>query len=616
MLGVLALTAPAAPSSKAPGFSKEPMAAGYQLALAPLAVYDRLSDLKMGSVPALPADERKLLSAVWERKTRRPGPAEKEDDGLLVDAMLFASGIEGAEPREKYRERFDELVVGARQAVKGARPDRERGERLMRFLHKGVMSKGYAAEQSSFAAVFDTGKFNCVSATALYYLVGSRLGLKLRPLSIPGGFFPGHAALDLVEGDKRIQVEPTNPAGFDWKAKGGREGAREVDGFGVAALIYSNRGVALAGAKVPRPLEAARCYLAALALDPASRTAANNLLAIFVNWGPRLTDERKFEDAVRALAFGLSVAPRSGSLHNNHHLAWASYIDATLAAGQDQDALKVIERAAKAVPEDKDFQSPSRWFVRLGEKRSQDKGWEAGLVVVGRGLKVLPAAEGKKLLAWRSGLFRRWSQSLLSKKDVHGSLKVLARAYALGPKDREVAGGIAYHAQEALRTLEEGGGRPAAIEHYEALRKQFVAVKSVPAVGSAYAAGAVRKLTDARKYQEALKAAVGYGPLVAGPPQRAELAAIVYDGWARQLRREKKWKAALEKYAEGLKAFPRQPRLASNAIALIDDWAETAIKVKDWAEAVRVYDVGLADFPGNSHLKHNRHYCEQMKRKR
>ena len=47
-----------------------------------------------------------------------------------------------------------------------------------------------------------------------------------------------------------------------------RKDGHEVDAVGIAAMIYSNRGVALAGEKPSKRLEAARCCLAALALDP------------------------------------------------------------------------------------------------------------------------------------------------------------------------------------------------------------------------------------------------------------------------------------------------------------------------------------------------------------
>jgi tetratricopeptide (TPR) repeat protein len=581
----------------------------------------------MGEVPRLSDDERKLLAGVSERKAKDPASALKLDEKTLLESFLFASGVEDAGARGKYRTRFDQLLAEARPAVQGARNNRERGEKLMTFLHDGMMKKGYEANQTSFTGVFDTGQFNCVSATAMYYLVGTRLGLELRAISIPGsGFLPGHASLDMIEGGQRIQVEPTNRDGFDWGMKVKRPGvivlglipdrknSHEVDAAGIAAMIYSNRGVALANAKPPRQLEAARCYLAALALDPADGTACNNLTGIFVNWGPKLSQESQHEDAVRVLGFGRSLAPKLDSLRNNQRIAWAAFIDAELAAGKDTEALAVVRRAARAVPDDRDFQSGHHWFSRHGEKRIPDKGWEAGLAVVERGLKVLPKEEMPKLLAWRSSVFRRWSQSLLEKNDAGGSLKVLARAYALDPADREIIAGIAYHTQEALPLLERGPGLPAMTEHYAALVKAFPKVKNVAEVGRSHVERAVKELADKQQFREAIAAVEKYRALLPEPKQREEVLAGAYEHWARHLADRKEWKAALDKCAEGFKATnPQQEALAARAVITVNKWAAPAIDAKQWDEAIRIYKIGLEYRPGDRDLQHNLDVCQKRK---
>ncbi|QEL18568.1 hypothetical protein [Limnoglobus roseus] len=357
----------------------------YELDAPPLTIFDRLEGLKLGDVPRLPDDERKLLLAAWGRKEQPP--AEVEAD-VIFDAMLFASGVEEAEPRRKYRERFDALLADAKAAVKDAKTDRDRGEGVMNLLHATVMKKGYEGTQTSLAAVFDTGTYNCVSASAMYYLVASRVGLKLQGISIPGSEYqPGHASLDLIDGPDRVQIEPTNPDRFDWAAKLKRPGVQvigvvpdrekghAVDALGIAAMIYSNRGVALAQEKPARRLAAARCYLAALALDPTDGTASKNLLSVFVNWGPDLMADKKYEDAVRALAFGLSFAPKAKALQNNHHVAWEKYLDAAVDAGDDPAAVALIARAAKAVPTEKDFRNSAHWFIRAGQRHAQAKDW-------------------------------------------------------------------------------------------------------------------------------------------------------------------------------------------------------------------------------------------------
>ena len=255
------------------GQAKDTQPTKYAFTQPPLAIFGKVAELKLGEAPTLSDAERQLLEKVTRLRSEKPAAKELADEGLILEAMLFASGCEDAAAHAKYRAQYEKLVAAAKDATKDAKTDRERGEALMKFLHAGVMSKGYDLDVTTLTAIFDQGQYNCVSSSALYYLVGSRLGLKLQLISIPGGpFLPGHASLNLIDGGQRVQVEPTNADGFDWQAKIKRPGVivlgfvpdrdkgREVDPLGLAATIYSNRGVELGKGDSPRRLEEARLY--------------------------------------------------------------------------------------------------------------------------------------------------------------------------------------------------------------------------------------------------------------------------------------------------------------------------------------------------------------------
>jgi tetratricopeptide (TPR) repeat protein len=612
----------------APVFGQE-KARTYTLAQPPLEIRDRLPDLGMGPVPRLPAGERKLLTRVWESKEKRPAALLKIDEANLLDAMLYASGAETAAQRKHYREQTEELVVKARKALKGTKDAKERGEKLMKFLHANVMKKGYESGQTSFTLMLDTGKFNCVSSAALYYIVGTRLGMDLRIIAIPAkGPEEGHVSLDMIVGGKRVQVEPTSPDGFDWQTKISRPGVavtaklpdrkngHEVDGAGLAAQVYYNRGVAL-GRDKAKQLDAARCYLAALCLDPVDENTTNNLIATFVNWGgPDLIGAKKYEEAVRVLSFGLSIAPKSELLVNNLRVAWAKSIDAALQSGQDREALALMGRAAKSVPGG-DFPTAAQWYVSRGEACLKDGDWEAGLTVAARGLRVLPAEEAKKVREWRAVVFRRWSEWFLDEKqgsDIEASVKVLVRAYALDESDKTTIAGILFHTQEAVRILDRKQGLKAVLAHVEALRKQFPKVNEVANVASNHGRKAVQALVEAKKFKEALAAVDHYRPLLVSAEQAADVIGFVYAAWAQDLAGAKQWKAALDKCAEGLKAVPNQARLLQAVRVIVDDWADAAVKAAHWDEAIGIYDTGLTYLPGDSHLQHNKEYCGKMKK--
>lgn len=612
-------------------FAADPSPRVRQLTTPPLDIYDRLPDLQLGAVPVLSDDERTLLTTAWERhdKSADAGPAASIDADLLLDAFVFASGVEKANAREDYRERFRKLATTIGDATKETQDKREIGERLMRLLHERAMHKRYHEDQTSFTDIFDSGRYNCVSSSAMYYLAGTSLGLELRPICIPGNqFVAGHASLDLVEGGERIQVEPTNPDGFDWQTKINRPGviavglvpkrdkAHEVDGLGLAAMIYSNRGVALSKENPPRRLEALRCYLSALACDPADESAKNNLLAILTNWGQELTTDERFEDAVRVLGFATALAPGREPLGRSHVHTWSAYIEQSLAGGDDERALALVRRAHEATRH-RNFEHSADHFIRHGDRCGRDD-WEAALAVAERGLKWLPEGEHKALRRWRVSVFRQRSQALLESEptpDVVGSLQVLGRAYALDPANDDLMAGIAYHTQEALAVLERGPGVKEMGKHFAALRREFPAVKEVAEVGRAHALRAVLKLADDGQFDAAIAAADLYAPLYASPEVRAEVGGAVYDRWTQHFADRREWEAALDKCAEGLRAYPKQDSILRRLRVTVDAWAKPSMDAKQWDEAIRIYDSGLERAPGDAHLELNRKYCERMREK-
>jgi len=105
----------------------------------------------------------------------------------------------------------------------------------------------------------------------------------------------------------------------------------------------------------------------------------------------------RFEDAIRVLTFGRSFDPKSDELRDNLVHVYAKYIDATLAAGKDQQALALLGRAAAAVPDEKDFAGSGIWFIHRGEQELKAHGYDAALSVIERGLPLLSAVEGRKL---------------------------------------------------------------------------------------------------------------------------------------------------------------------------------------------------------------------------
>src|SRR5262245_32169934 len=144
----------------------------YPFANPPLDILDQLGKAGVGKPEPLAEGDRAFLAEFWAARTRKSAKEIPPADDAAVTAHLIASGVSDPKDRAAYVRRFTELVDRAQGAVLGATSDAQKADRLLRFLHKEVMAKGYEEKQTSLATVFDAGKYNCVSSACLYYLVG------------------------------------------------------------------------------------------------------------------------------------------------------------------------------------------------------------------------------------------------------------------------------------------------------------------------------------------------------------------------------------------------------------------------------------------------------------
>src|SRR5262245_59020124 len=138
----------------------------YPFANPPLEVYDQLGKAGVGKAEPLPEDDRKFLVEFWDARSVKPAKDIPQADDAAVTAHLIASGVSDPKARAAYLKKFTDLVTAAQKATAGAKSDGEKADRLLRFLHKGVMAKGYEENETTLSAVFDKGKYNCVSSAS------------------------------------------------------------------------------------------------------------------------------------------------------------------------------------------------------------------------------------------------------------------------------------------------------------------------------------------------------------------------------------------------------------------------------------------------------------------
>jgi tetratricopeptide (TPR) repeat protein len=126
----------------------------------------------------------------------------------MAEAALRASGAEdGAAGRFMARLRSAAAELAQSPALPANA--RDRGEFLLSFLH-GSLLKTYSELQTRMDELLTNGRYNCVSSSVLYLILGSSLGLEVR-----GVMTRDHAFVTVLAGDETIDVETTNPYGFD-----------------------------------------------------------------------------------------------------------------------------------------------------------------------------------------------------------------------------------------------------------------------------------------------------------------------------------------------------------------------------------------------------------------
>jgi tetratricopeptide (TPR) repeat protein len=183
-----------------------------------------------GVFPSLEPDP---AAEAYARRAR--GALSWED---LAEISLWASGSGGEAERAALMDRLGEAVRELRGSPLPQSP-RERGEFLLAWMHEKFL-RAYSLQQTRLDALLTGGRYNCVSSAVLYLVLGSSAGLEIR-----GVMTRDHAFAAVRAGDEWIDVETTNPYGFD---PGNRREFHDqfgkVTGFAyVPAGNYRNRAV-------------------------------------------------------------------------------------------------------------------------------------------------------------------------------------------------------------------------------------------------------------------------------------------------------------------------------------------------------------------------------------
>ncbi len=293
----------------------------------------------------------------------------------LIQAALVAGGAEPGGSLERYEQKYRAWQAAARRACMSEPSPLARAAALFNFVHLNILTGGYDAAASEPAAIFDSGRFNCESATILLTALAADCGLPVRAI-----VRPRHAMCVLEIAGQSFDIETTCPNWFNLTADQRRQAAgaaearasgerpvvrRQVSEAGLVAVIYYNRGIDLL--HDGRFAEAVSANVRALRLDPQNEAAAGNLLASINNWSLMLASQGQFARAIALVTAGLTAAPGHEPFRVNRRHIYRIWIEALAASGHEQEALAVLAAARHDDPG-----SPlwSVWAVRLTRQES------------------------------------------------------------------------------------------------------------------------------------------------------------------------------------------------------------------------------------------------------
>jgi tetratricopeptide (TPR) repeat protein len=156
-----------------------------------------------GSFPRLEADPRAGELNLLDR------------DGVyswqaLTDIALWASG--GSAGGIYRGKNIKEIIADGVSELKRSPLSeniRERGEYVLTFMYDRYLKK-YSTHQTRVDEIFISGQYNCVSSAVLYSILALSVGLDVR-----GVMTRDHAFVTVHTGAESIDVETTNPYGFD-----------------------------------------------------------------------------------------------------------------------------------------------------------------------------------------------------------------------------------------------------------------------------------------------------------------------------------------------------------------------------------------------------------------
>lgn len=159
-------------------------------------------------------------------------------DQIFQLGLLFSECQPSSENWENSIRRFNEIKEKVTSSQMLSLDEEERGRAILKFLYQDYL-RVYRVEQTKLDQALETGQYNCVSSAVLYLAAAKAAGLNVRGQRTSKHAFCSVYIPGKNKGQyKKIDVETTNPYGFNPGSKEAIEKENEIKGYYVVPKKY------------------------------------------------------------------------------------------------------------------------------------------------------------------------------------------------------------------------------------------------------------------------------------------------------------------------------------------------------------------------------------------
>ena len=128
---------------------------------------------------------------------------------IIEDSLRFSGCTENSPVWQDCVEKYNSLQAKIADSAFQNLPEIQKAEKILSIMYENLLVQ-YREKQTRLDVMFQNGTYNCVSSSLLYMALAKSAGL-----SVVGVKTPAHAFCSVFVDGEKIDVETTNPLGFN-----------------------------------------------------------------------------------------------------------------------------------------------------------------------------------------------------------------------------------------------------------------------------------------------------------------------------------------------------------------------------------------------------------------